>query len=259
MDFQYCPKCEAFNPPGATHCEQCKAELPPAEELASRSRDPAGPGARARPRSEASRRARTPRPEPARRSAAAGRRRLPSTPRRTSWAGSSISRRRSRRSRAPTPSTSSSHSCTWTAKRKDLAIRTLERCLEHDPKNVYMRHRLDQLGGTPAVPPVRPGPAVAAVPPPPRSRLLPARRQRPPLARGWRPRRSRCRCVPSTARRCAAAACSRWAVLGGIAGCAGCWRSASSCSSSPDRSWPSPGRSAPWLPSGRRRVVTSRS
>jgi len=34
--------------------------------------------------------------------------------------------------------------------RVDLAIAALERGLEHDPKSVYIRHRLNQLTGAPA-------------------------------------------------------------------------------------------------------------
>jgi hypothetical protein len=99
--------------------------------------------------------------------------------------------------------------------RKDLAVQTLERCLEHDPKNVYIRHRLDQLTGVVAPPaagaPQAPAPrSPAAATAPGGSAARPPGRRPPtsalrPVARPARP-------TPRRARR---GAPSRAALLGG--------------------------------------------
>ncbi len=213
MDFQYCPKCEAFNPPGVTHCEQCKAELPPEEESVAEPPIPLAPE-----------------PEPALDEAAAEPIMAeplfappePQTPAPFEASPDVLGRvQHLEQEIEKKPGANALYlqlsQLYVDGKRKDLAIRTLERCLEHDPKNAYMRHRLDQLGGTPAVPPVLPGsavarPAAAAQPVAAGTTAAPAPRPKLQTATVAMPMRPVHR--PLVRRR----GVSRWAVLGGIAG-----------------------------------------
>jgi hypothetical protein len=218
MDFQYCPKCEAFNPLGVTHCEQCKAELPPVEDLVPPPAIPMAPSDQPAPEEAAAEEplmmeALVPPPQP---EAPAPFEASPEVLGRVQHLEAEIEKK---------PGANALYlqlsQLYVDGKRKDLAIRTLERCLEHDPKNVYMRHRLEQLGGTPATPPAvpraaasAPGAPTAATPAQPAAgtSAAPALRPRPQTATVATPMRPAYR--PPVRRR----RVSRRAVLGGVAG-----------------------------------------
>jgi Tol biopolymer transport system component len=145
MDFQSCPECEALNPPGAKQCEQCKALLPEVPEF-SPPPPPAPPVLEPEPQPE---------PEPA--PAEEGDRPFAAPPQilaRVEQLEADIEKK---------PNANGLYlqlsQVYAEGDRRDLAVRTLERCLEHDPKNVYIRHRLSQLTGVPEAPvlPAPPG------------------------------------------------------------------------------------------------------
>jgi dipeptidyl aminopeptidase/acylaminoacyl peptidase len=144
MDFQICPKCEALNPPTVKRCEQCKAELPEVPEFAP---PPAPPAPEPEPEPE---------PEPA------GERPFEAAP----PVLAKIQQLEAGIEAKPNANALYLQLCQIYVEgdRKDLAIQTLERCLEHDPKNVYIRHRLDQLTGAvaPTAPAAPPAPAPGA-------------------------------------------------------------------------------------------------
>jgi hypothetical protein len=206
VDFQYCPKCEAFNPPGATHCEQCQAELP-AEDLAPRETAPEGEGAAPVIEEVA---AEPPMAEPPVPQAPA-----PQTPAQPAgppslpapFDASPEILERVQQLEAEIQKKPNANALYLQlsqlyldGKRKDLASRALERCLERDPKNVYMRHRLEQLTGI--------GPARAAAPVPGAT----AGRPLPPSARTATPLRPVHRHAVRRRRT------PRWAVAAGVAG-----------------------------------------
>jgi hypothetical protein len=151
MDFQICPKCEALNPPNVKQCEQCKAELPEVPEFAPPPAPPAPPAPEPEPEPE-------PAPEAAERPFEAA----PPVLAKVQELEAGIAAK-------PNANALYLQLCQIyvDGDRKDLAVRTLERALEHDPKNVYIRHRLDQLTGVvaPPAPAAAPGsPAPAAAP-----------------------------------------------------------------------------------------------
>jgi hypothetical protein len=211
MDFQYCPNCQAFNPAGVTHCEQCKTELPPEEptpppaapavELAAPAAEPAGiPDAgTAEPPAIPAPIATTPQQAPVPFAAP------PEVLDRVRHLEAEIEKK---------PSANALYlqlsQLYLDQQRKDLAIRTLERCLEHDPKNAYLRHRLEQIGGPPAARPL-PGAAGTALRPPaaaaPKAASL-----TPPTARVAMPLR------PVYRRPVRRRGVSRPVILGGVAG-----------------------------------------
>ncbi len=146
MDFQICPKCEALNPPTVKQCEQCKAELPEVPEFVP---PPAPPATEPEPE---------PQPEPGERPFEAA----PEVLARVQELEAGIEAK-------PNANALYLQLCQIYVEgdRKELAIRTLERCLEHDPKNVYIRHRLNQLTGAVAPPaPIAPQAAVPGSPAP---------------------------------------------------------------------------------------------
>ena len=168
MDFQYCPNCQAFNPQGVTHCEQCKAELPPDE--------PAPPASASAVEPAAALDAPTAAPLLAEPVGA-----TPPAPPPLEAAPEVLERVRHLEAEiAKKPGANALYlqlsQLFADAKRNDLAIRTLERCLERDPRNAYLRHRLEQLGGPPAARPL-PGVAATAV------RTPGAASSRPPTAK----------------------------------------------------------------------------
>ncbi len=198
MDFQCCPKCEAFNPPGVRHCEQCGTELPPEEIAPEPASAPAPePEQASAPPAAAPPAAAPPAAAPP---AAAPPAAAPPQPALAPLEASPEVLELVRHLEAEIEKKPGANAIYLQlsqhyvdAKRKDLAIRTLERCVEHDPKNAYMRHRLDQLRGpgAPGAPATHPRLQTAKVALP----MRPAYRQ------------------PVRRRRV-----SRWAVLGGIAG-----------------------------------------
>lgn len=133
MDFQSCPECDTLNPPGAKTCEQCKAVLPEVPDFAP----PPSPAPEPEPEPE---------PEPA--PAEAADQPFEAAPE----VLAQVSQLEAQIEAEP-----SDHALyLQLAKlytdghRTDLAIGALERCLEHDPKSVYIRHRLNQLTGATA-------------------------------------------------------------------------------------------------------------
>jgi hypothetical protein len=142
MDFQSCPECDTLNPPGAKTCEQCKAALPEVPDFAP----PPSPPPEPEPEPE---------PEPVE-AADQPFEAAPEVLAQVSQLEAQIEAK---------PNANALYlqlaKLYTDGQRKDLAIRTLERCLEHDPKNVYIKHRLSQLTGATAPPT-----ALAAPPPP---------------------------------------------------------------------------------------------
>ena len=147
MDFQICPKCEALNPPNVKQCEQCKAELPEVPEFTP---PPAPPA----PEPEAE-------PEPAAEAAERPFEAAPPVLARIQELEAGIAAK-------PNANALYLQLCQIyvDGDRKDLAVRTLERALEHDSKNVYIRHRLDQLTGVVAPPAAAPPASAPGSPPP---------------------------------------------------------------------------------------------
>ncbi len=199
MDFQYCPKCDAFNPPGVTHCEQCQAELPQVEDavpvptppdLETAPADtPPGPGVAEPPAAPVPE---SPVPFDA----------PPEVLERIRHLDAAIERK---------PGATALHiqlaQLYADGQREDLAVRVLERYLEGDPRNAVIRHRLQQLGATPPaspaavvsapVTPVAPAANVGAPGPP----GAPAARPQAPIARVARPIRPAYRPPPRRRRR----------------------------------------------------------
>jgi hypothetical protein len=131
MDFQSCPECDTLNPPGAKTCEQCKAVLPEVPDFVPPPSPPPEP---------------EPEPEP-----------LPVEVVDQPFEAAAEVLAQVSRLEAEIEAQPRDHTLylqlakLYTdAHRKDLAIDVLERCLEHDPKSVYVRHRLNQLIGDPA-------------------------------------------------------------------------------------------------------------
>jgi hypothetical protein len=131
MDFQSCPECDTLNPPGAKTCQQCKAVLPEVPDFAPPPSPPPEP---------------EPEPEPA-----------PPEPADQPFEAAPEILAHVSQLEAQIEATPDAHALYLQlaklyvdADRKDLAIRALERCLERDPKSVYIRHRLNQLTGATA-------------------------------------------------------------------------------------------------------------
>ncbi len=221
MDFQYCPKCEAFNPPGITHCEQCKAELPPVEDFAPApgAGEPMSPEPAEAAAADPSAPAATPAPvapEPPPLEAP------PEVLAKVQQLEAEIVKK---------PGANALYlqlsQVYLNAKRKDLAAQVIERCLERDPKNAYLRHRLAQITGAPApgttapsVPagaspaPGSPAPApVPGSPAPAPGAAVPPSGARPRFAAApvGMPVRPAYRPAPPRRRRV-----SRWMILGGL-------------------------------------------
>jgi len=137
MDFQSCPECDTLNPPGAKTCEQCKAVLPEVPDFAPAPSPPPEP----EPTPE-------PEPEPEPLEAELVDQPFEAAPE----VLAQVSKLEALIEAQPSDHTSYLQLAKLytEAHRKDLAITTLERCLEHDPNSVYIRHRLSQLTGDPA-------------------------------------------------------------------------------------------------------------
>ena len=133
MDFQSCPECDTLNPPGAKTCEQCKAVLPEVPDFAP----PPSPPPEPEPEPE---------PEPVE-AADQPFEAAPEVLAQVSQLEAQIEAK---------PNANALYlqlaKIYTDGQRKDLAILTLERCLEHDPNSVYIKHRLGQLTGATAAP-----------------------------------------------------------------------------------------------------------
>jgi Tol biopolymer transport system component len=160
MDFQLCPECDTLNPPGAKTCEQCKAVLPEVPDFAP----PPSPPPEPEPELE-------PEPEPATTEV--------TDPPFEAAPGvlAQVSQLEAQIEAKPDANALYLQLAKLYTEgdRKDLAIRTLGRCLEHDPKNVYIRHRLSQLTGLAAPPTAvsHGAPHPQAAPSPPRPSVPP--------------------------------------------------------------------------------------
>jgi hypothetical protein len=135
MDFQSCPECDTLNPPGAKTCEQCKAVLPELPDFAPAPSPPPEPEPGPEREPELVPAELVDQPFEA----------APEVLAEVSQLEAQIEAR---------PGEHALYlklaKLYTDGQRKDLAIRALERGLEHDPKAVYIRHRLNQLIGDPA-------------------------------------------------------------------------------------------------------------
>jgi Tol biopolymer transport system component len=155
MELEHCPNCDAFNPPGASVCQQCNKPLPeipdkppqvPREESAAAedmSAPPATPDETAPPV------ATEPPPFEA----------PPAVLTRVESLRKNIEQNPSAKALYMQLSQIYAE-----GGRRDLGVLVLEQLLEVDPKNVYVRHRIDQLK-RPAAPPT-PTVATPGQPPP---------------------------------------------------------------------------------------------
>jgi len=139
MDFQSCPECDTLNPPGATMCEQCKAVLPEVPDFAPAPSPPPVPEPEPEPE---------PKPEPEPLEAVLVDQPFEAAPEVLAQL-SQLEAQIEAQPAEHTPYLQLAKLYT-DGHRKDLAIRALERCLEHDPTSVYIRHRLSQLTGDPS-------------------------------------------------------------------------------------------------------------
>jgi len=138
MDFQSCPECDTLNPPGVQACEQCKAVLPEVPDFAPPPSPPPEPEAEQEPEPEFVEAV------------------LVEDADQPFEAPPEILAQVSQLE-AQIEATPGAHGpylqlakLYTDGHRVDLAIRALERGLEHDPKSVYIRHRLNQLTGAAA-------------------------------------------------------------------------------------------------------------
>lgn len=171
MDYSCCPGCGALNPPEAERCGTCQEPLPPPGEARTVTPFPLSPADEPPPAAEAAPAAPAAPPPPpfeappeVKARAEALEKKLAETP----------------GARAVYLQLAQLYA---DAKRKDLAAAVLQRGLSVEPGNVYLRHRLAQLTGTPdRLPSSVPAPAGARTTDRPavpdlRGRWRPTRRQ----------------------------------------------------------------------------------
>lgn len=146
MEFTACPKCGSFSPASAKECQDCHAPLPEQPEA-----PPAAPAASVPPLvAEAPAPSATPAFDAA-----------PEVLERVRQLEAAIAQK---------PSATALYlqlaQVYVDAKRKDLAVQAVERCLLREPGNTYLRHRLAQLTGNPDSSPAAPVAAKAIAPAP---------------------------------------------------------------------------------------------
>ena len=149
MEFTACPKCGSFSPASAKECQDCHAPLP--EQPVAPPAIPAAPAASVPPPV-----AEVPAP-----SATPAFDAAPEVLAKVQQLEAAIAQK---------PSATALYlqlaQVYVDAKRKDLAVQAVERCLVREPGNTYLRHRLAQLTGKPDSVPVAPVAAKASAPAP---------------------------------------------------------------------------------------------